>query len=295
MPSDRRRSVAYAQNFLRGPRLVDRLLARSGIGPDDLVVEIGPGTGVITARLADACRQVLAIEKDPVLARRLRDRLGALPNLALFEADALAFPLPITPYKVIANPPFNITAAIVARLTAESWAPLDAHLVVQREAAFRFLGEPRETLASLLLKPWFEPTLVHRFRRHDFAPVPGVEVVMLRLRKRGPPLVAPAETRTYRDLVVFAVTAWGATLRDALVPAVGRAGVSRIERGSGVDLGRPPTSVPFADWLTLFAAFLADADVRALGAIRGAEARLRAEQAGLRKAHRTRAPSRAGG
>jgi 23S rRNA (adenine-N6)-dimethyltransferase len=295
VPSDHRRSVAYGQNFLRRPRLVDRLLARSSVGPDDLVVEIGPGTGIITERLARACRQVLAIERDPVLARRLRDRLAAVPNVALFEADALAFPLPLTGYKVFANIPFNATAAVVGRLTTAPSPPLDAYLVVQREAALRFLGEPRETLASLLLKPWFEPTLVHRFRRDDFAPVPGVEVVMLRLRKRGPPLVDPGETRRYRDLVVFALTAWRATLRDALAPVVGRDGIRRIERASGIDLGRAPTAVPFVDWRELSAAFAAEADARALGVVAGAEERLRAEQAGLRKWHRTRAPGRPGG
>lgn len=291
MPTDRRR-VAYAQNFLRSPRLVDRLLARSGIGSDDLVVEIGPGTGIITARLAVACRQVLAIEKDPVLAHRLRDRLAAVPNVALFEADVLAFPLPVSGYKVFANIPFNVTAAVVGRLTTEPSTPLDAYLVVQREAAGRFLGEPRETLASLLLKPWFEPTLVHRFDRDDFAPAPGVEVVMLRLRKRGPPLVALPETRRYRDLVVFACTAWRATLRDALAPTLGRDGIRRVARASGIDLDRPPTAVPFADWLALAAAFAAAADGRALGTIGGAEERLRAEQAGLEKRHRTRTADR---
>jgi len=291
VPTDRR-SITYAQNFLRSSRLVDHLLARSSIGPDDLVVEIGPGSGIMTERLAGACRQVLAIEKDPALARRLCGRLARFPNVALFEADATEFPLPVTPYKVFANPPFNATAAIIGRLTDETWTPVDAYLVVQREAAARFLGEPRESLASLRLKPWFEPTLIHRFRRDDFLPAPGVEVVLLRLRKRGPPLLDPSEARTYRDFVVFAITAWRATLRDALGGAIDRAAVRRIERRCGIDLRRAPTAVSFADWLALFAAFLVEANGRALSTIGGAEARLRAEQRGLQKEHRTRTPAR---
>lgn len=291
MPTDRRRSVAYSQNFLRSPRLVDQLLARSGIGPDDLVVEIGPGTGIITERLAGRCRQVVAIEKDPVLACRLRDRLAALSNVALFEADALTFPLPLTDYKVFASIPFNVTAAIVGRLTTEPSAPLDAYLVVQREAAERFLGEPRETLASLLLKPWFEPTLIHRFRRDDFMPAPGVEVVMLRLRKRGPPLVAPADAQAFRDFAVAAFTAWRPTVREALATRLGTAATHRIERRSGVELNRPPTGVTVEEWLAAFAAFLA-ADGPRRRAIDGAEEGLRTAQAGLEKRHRTRAAGR---
>src|SRR5215510_1463281 len=80
-------------------------------------------------------------------------------------------------------------AAIVSRLTAASNPPRDAYLVVQREAAERFVGKPRPTLVAALLMPWFEASIVHRFRATDFAPAPRVDVVMLRLHKRGPPFV----------------------------------------------------------------------------------------------------------
>ena len=292
MSTVHRPRIAYAQNFLRSGRLVDRLLERAGIGPDDLVVEIGPGLGIITERLARACRQVLAIEKDPALVRRLRRRLAGVPNVALFEADVLSCPLPVTGYKVFASIPFNITAAIVERLTAEPWAPDDAYLVVQREAAARFLGEPRETLAALLLKPWFEPALVHRFRRTDFDPAPQVEVVMLRLRKRGPPLVPPDDAQSFRDFAVHVFTAWRPTVRDALAPALGAETLRRIERRSEVDLGRPPTAIRFEEWLDLFTAFLRDAGEPEHRAILGAEARLRDQQATLHRVHRTRVAGR---
>src|SRR5215213_10938052 len=67
MSSLRHLHIAHSQNFLRSPRLVDQLLDRSGIGAGDLVIEVGPGRGVITERLAARCRQVLAVEQDPVL------------------------------------------------------------------------------------------------------------------------------------------------------------------------------------------------------------------------------------
>lgn len=293
MPSDRRPRIAYAQNFLRSRRLVDALLDAADLGPDDLVVEIGPGTGVVTASLARRCRQVLAIEKDPRLARGLRGRLAGAANVAVFEADALAFPLPVSPYRVFANIPFNATAAIVARVTTEPFAPRDAHLVVQREAAERFLGEPRGTLAGLLLHPWFEPTVVHRFRRSDFLPAPRVDVVMLRLKKRGPPRVADADAQAFRDFAVALFTAWRPTVRDALIATLGDETARRVERRSGVDLRRSPVAVGFGEWLAAFAALLAVADEPARRAIAGAEARLRAEQAGLQKRHRTRASGRA--
>jgi len=289
MPSTPRRSVAYGQNFLHDRRLVERLVARSSIAGGDLVVEIGPGTGIITERLAGACRQVLAVEKDPLLARRLRERLAQVgaANVALFEGDALAFPLPVSAYKVFASIPFNATAAIVARLTAEPTAPLDAYLVLQREAAARFLGAPRGTLAAALLHPWFEPTIVHRFQRSDFLPAPRVDVVLLRLRKRGPPLVAPDEGERFRDLVAWLYTAWRPTVREALAAAAGREVARRIERAAGIDLARPPASLASEEWLPLVAAAGA-AETRLAAAVAGAHRRLRARESDLAKLNRTR-------
>ncbi|MGH2618016.1 MAG: 23S ribosomal RNA methyltransferase Erm [Thermomicrobiales bacterium] len=293
MSTFRNRRVAYSQNFLRSPRLADRLLDRSGISGDDLVIEVGPGHGVITERLAARCRQVLAVEKDPVLVERLRTRFADAPNVALFAADFLTFPLPLSPYKVFANIPFNITAAIVGKLTSGTSPPIDAYLGVQREAADRFLGMPRETLAAVLLKPWFEPSVVHRFRPADFRPVPGVEVVLLRLQRRAVPLVASRDAALYGDVVTYAFTAWQPTVREALTQILPKSQVAEIERTADVSLACPPSEAPFATWLAMFAPFREVAGARAKH-VRGARDRLQRQQAGLEKAHRTRTRSAAG-
>lgn len=108
-----RHSVAYAQNFLHSPRLVDHLLDRSSIGPNDRVLEIGPGKGIITAALARRCREILAVEKDPDLALLLRARFALSPAVTIREDDFLGTRLPLPPYKVFANVPFNCTAEII--------------------------------------------------------------------------------------------------------------------------------------------------------------------------------------
>ena len=163
-----------------------RIVDRSPIDPNDLIIEIGPGRGALTRRLAVATRQVIAIEKDPTLARRLSREVNSLGNVVIFEADFLQLPLPVTPYKVVANIPFNVTAAIVAKLTHAANPPEDASLVLQREAAERFMGQPKQTLVSLQLQPWFNLSITYRFQRHDFVPVPQVDIVLLRFSKRGP-------------------------------------------------------------------------------------------------------------
>ena len=289
MSSLRQHRIAYSQNFLRSARLVDRLLDRSGIGADDLVIEIGPGRGVITERLAARSRQVLAVEQDPNLVEELRARFASAGNVALFAGDFRSFPLPLTAYKVFANIPFNITAAIVGKLTSGTSPPIDAYLTVQREAAERFLGVPRQTLVAVLLQPWFEPTVVHRFRPTDFAPRPGVEVVLLRLRRRSVPLVAPGDAAFFGDFTAYVFSAWQPTVREALMLVLPKPDVADIERSTGSSLDRPPSAVPFASWLRLVAAFRASAGPRIV-AVQGARDRLQRQQAGLWKVHRTRGP-----
>jgi 23S rRNA (adenine-N6)-dimethyltransferase len=296
MSSLRHHRVAYSQNFLRSPQLVERLLDRSGIGADDLVIEIGPGRGVITDRLAARCRQVLAVEQDPVLVEELQVQFARAPNVALFAGDFLSFPLPLTTYKVFANIPFNITAAIVGKLTSGTSPPIDTYLAVQCEAAARFMGTPQETLAAVLLKPWFEPTVVHRFRPNDFVPRPGVAVVLLRLRRREEPLVGSRDAALFGDFAAYVFTAWQPTVREALVRILPRRLVADIERAAGISLACPPSEIPFTAWISLAEIFRTVADKRA-SAVEGAHERLKRQQLHLQKVHRTRAsraPSRTG-
>jgi 23S rRNA (adenine-N6)-dimethyltransferase len=281
--------IVHSQNFLRSPRLVERLLDRSGIGADDLVIEIGPGRGVITERLAARCRQVLAVEQDPVLVEALRVQFARAPNVALFAGDFLSFPLPLSTYKVFANIPFNITAAIVGKLTSGTSPPVDTYLAVQREAAARFMGTPQETLVAVLLKPWFEPTVVHRFRPSDFFPRPGVAVVLFRVRRRDLPLVASRDAALFGDFAAYAFTAWQPTVREALTRILPRRLVADIERTAGVSLECPPSEIPFTAWISLVEIFRSVAGER-VAAVEGARERLNRQQLHLQKVHRTRTP-----
>lgn len=286
-----RRSVVLSQNFLRSGALVDRLLDRSTIGPSDVVYEIGPGKGRLTERLAARCRRLVAVEKDPDLAARLARLFDGRPHVAIYAADFLEFPLPLRPvdgYKVFASIPFNITAALVTKLVTAPVPPVESYLVVQREAALRFLGAPRESLSALLLKPWFEPALFHQFRRTDFDPVPGVDVVMVRLRKRGPPLVHAADAQLYRDFVVSAFTAWQPSLCSALGHVLGRRRAVRLVQDTGVDGTANPASVPFEQWLALFERFRRAGAPQLRSTVLGAERRLKLTQRRLERMHRTR-------
>lgn len=288
MPPSHPRQLAFSQNFLTDRRLVDRLLDAAGIGPGDTVYDIGAGSGIITERLARRCRRVVAIEQDERLAALLCRRFGRLPSITVRHADALHVPLPCTPYKVFANIPFTITTAIVSGLITAPNPPDDCHLVMQREAAARFAGTPWESLYAVLMKPWFEPSVTHYFRRADFAPPPNVEVVMLRLRKRGPPLVDRAGARLYRDVVTYCFTAWQPSLRHTLRGIFTARQLRRVESALALDPRATPAEVSFEQWLQLFHEFKRVATPEMRAVVAGAAQRLRRQQEGLRKDRQTR-------
>jgi 23S rRNA (adenine-N6)-dimethyltransferase len=280
-------SLQHSQNFLRSRTLVDRLLDASSIEPDDLVLDLGAGSGLIASRAARRGCRVVAIEQDPELVAELERRFAKASAVRVCHADILRAPLPGRPYNVFANIPFNASAAIVTRLTDSQRSPDDAYLIVQHEAAQRCLGEPRLALFSLLLKPWFEPTIVHRFRRGDFNPAPHVEVVMLRLHKRGPPLVAPELAQLFRDFAVHAWTCRNRPLSKTLRRLFGDRTWRRIETRLGLQPTATPTGLGFDQWLELFFAFQRVAPPVARALVSGADQRLRRQQRRLSKRHRT--------
>ncbi len=288
MSSIVQRSILYAQNFIKSPCLVDSLLDRYGIGSGDILYEIGPGKGIITECLARRCKQVIAIEKDPQLAAALRRRFANTPNITIHEGDFLQFRLPDVHYKVFANIPFNISTAIVTKLTTAAYPPDDSYLVMQKEAAGRFLGKRGESLYAVLLKPWFEPEIVHRFKRNDFVPAPRVDVVMLRLRKRGPPLIKRNNTQIFRDFVVYGFTAWQPSLRSTFKGIFTSRQFKHIARGLDFDLDATPASLRFEQWLGLFDYFKRVGNGQSLQIIAGSERRLKQQQAALQKIHRSR-------
>ncbi len=288
MSAVQRRSILYAQNFLKSRYLVDQLLDKCDIGLNDIIYEIGPGKGIITERLVQRCCQVIAVEKDPLLVDALRRKFTGMASIRLHKGDFLEYRLPRGHYKVFANIPFNITSAVVTRLTTAPVPPDDTYLIMQKEAAEKFLGVPQESLYGILLKPCFELELLHRFRRSDFMPAPRVDVVMLRLRKRGPPLLSRNEMSLFRDFVVYSFTTPQPSLRSTFKGIFTSRQFKLLSNTLDLDFDVTLSSLCFEQWLYLFDGFKRVANTQALHTILGSEIRLRQQQSRLEKIHRTR-------
>lgn len=194
------------------------------------------------------------MEFDGALAEALRTRFRGDDRVTIVRSDFLRFRLPDVPYKVLGNIPFNRTAAIVRRLVQADSPPHDAWLVVQREAAERFAGRPcsRETLSSLLLKPWWQIEIARRLRRTDFDPPPGVDAVVLWLARRTRPLVGRSQAADYRRFIRSCFGRDGGSIRRCLRPEFTQTQIHRLGRDLRFDPSGPPRDLTFDHWLALF-------------------------------------------
>lgn len=249
--------IRLAQNFLRSPKLVRRLVSMSGIGPSDTVYEIGPGNGIITAALARVVRQVVAIEKDPDLVRRLRERFRPLANVQIVEKDFLSysFPTRTSEYKIFANIPYNITAQILRKILYERSNLNAAYLILQKEAAKKYSGSPRETLFSILAKPFFEFQVLFQLRRTDFWPIPNVDSVFLSIKRHTRPLIEPQDTARYRDFIQGGFGSGKPNLKLAFKRVFTYQQWKHLARDLDFSLNATPTELSFQQWLALYRAF----------------------------------------
>jgi len=247
-----RKRIRLAQNFFRDSRLAAAMVAGSSVGPADVVYEIGPGEGIITRELASRAGRVVAIEKDPVLAARLCARFRSAGNVRIRCGDFLRHRVREPRYRVVANVPFNVTARVVRRVLFEANPPVEAHLVVQKEAAERFSGVPAATEVSVLAGPWFVLETTHRFLRSDFVPAPAVDVVLLHILRRERPLVAREHAGTYRRFVRLGFRAWKPCLEAAYRRVFTHEQWKRLSRDLSIPARATPTELDLGQWLGLF-------------------------------------------
>ena len=194
-----------SQNFLTSAKTIQRLIHKTSITKSDHVIEIGPGKGHITGILLKHCQKVSAIEIDKALFDKLHHKYEAKQNLKLYHQDFLKWSLPTSgAYKVFANIPFSHTTGIITKLTRAQNPPTEAWLVVEKGAAKRFMGIPRENAQSLFLKPQYDMRVIYHFAREDFHPMPGVDVVLLHIKKKSPHDIPHAMWRRYQNFIANA-------------------------------------------------------------------------------------------
>ena len=193
-------SKRFGQNFLIDAHVLKKIVSAAEIGPEDFVLEIGPGIGTLTEALAAAAKHVFAVEIDDKLIPILKDTLAHCPNVTVIHDDILKVDIQALsevecggkPLKLVANLPYYITTPIVMGLL-ESHAPVESITVmVQKEVAERMQAKPGTKdygALSLAVQYYAEPYLVANVPMNCFMPRPDVASAVIRLRIHGTPPV----------------------------------------------------------------------------------------------------------
>jgi 23S rRNA (adenine-N6)-dimethyltransferase len=249
-----RRRPELGQHFLAGGRLAAELVEQAGVGAGDLVVEIGAGTGVLTEALARRAGRVLAVECDPRLADRARARLATYGNVRVMTADALVMRMPRRPFRVVANLPFGVTAAILRRLLGDPRSPLErADLVVQEQAARRYAARRPGRPETIAWGAFYELAAGRRFGPDCFRPPPRVGAAVLTASRRRPPLVPVPGRGRFAALLGTAFRHPGLPLRRSLVPPLTYRQLRRLGRELGFGLDARPGDLDAVQWAGLYA------------------------------------------
>jgi 23S rRNA (adenine-N6)-dimethyltransferase len=258
-----RTRAALAQNLFASAGAAERLVGLARIEPGERVYDLGAGTGLVTTALAAAGARVIAVERDPNLARKLRARFAATPAVTVLEGDLDHVRLQ-APFKVVANPPFNRTAALLRRLLFEAPAPTAAALVLQREAARKWAGLPSPTAVSLAAAPWFELSVGAPFRRSDFTPRPGVEVAVLSIARRPRPDLGEELRGAWGAFVSHVLGRGRADARGALRGLLSNLQWRRLGGERGLAPDARLAELAYEDWLAIFRFSIACAPLRKL-------------------------------
>lgn len=193
----------HSQHFLKNPAVVERFIHKLNLSEHDTVVDLGAGSGVISAAVSKEVKQVIALEIEPHTLKTLKENMALRPNVSVIDKDILTFTPPKDGYKIVANIPFSISSAVVTRFTEEVAPPRSMHLILQKQFARKLVpGTDHFTsLLSAKIGPWFTVRIIHELDKNDYTPPPAVDTVLVEITPRKTPLITLTEAEKYRAFV----------------------------------------------------------------------------------------------
>jgi len=185
-----RANKALGQHFLFNPVTLDQIVALADIGPNDNVLEIGPGPGALTERLAAKAGRLIAVEMDSRFAEALQKNFSNQPHVTILEGDFLQTNLEKLlgthrNWKVIANLPYNVATEIIFHLLEFSTFFKSFHVMVQKEVANRIVAKPGSKtygILSVMTQLFSENKIVMKLRPGAFAPPPKVDSAIVHFK-----------------------------------------------------------------------------------------------------------------
>lgn len=254
------------QHWLRDKDVLDEIATSADLGPDDVVLEIGPGLGTLTKVLVERAGRVIAIEFDRQLAERLLKFELSDKNLIVKNEDFLQFDLDALPegYKIVGNIPYYITGKIIRKILTANNKPAVAVLLVQKEVAERVAANPGEmSILSVIAQYYSDVSLGVVVPADKFDPPPKVDSQVVVLKPR-PFSVRESQDPTQEKRFLTVVKAGFSARRKKLHTSLaGGLGIStdqarQILGDAGIDSNLRAQNLSVEDWLRLAGRFKAE-------------------------------------
>jgi 16S rRNA (adenine1518-N6/adenine1519-N6)-dimethyltransferase len=254
---------SLGQSFLVDRRALERIVEAAELGPEDIVLEIGPGLGTLTRLLAAEAGRVVAIELDRRLVEILKQTLTDLPNveiihgniLELNPADLLERQRGSFQYKVVANLPYYITSAILRHLLTAKVKPKLMVVTVQLEVARRITAEPGDmSLLAVSVQFYGRPRIVTRIKASAFYPSPQVDSAVIRIDVGDQPFVEVDDADSFFEVVRAGFTQRRKQLRNALSAelALPASEVAQALSRVGVNPKRRAQTLSVEEWVRVW-------------------------------------------
>jgi len=184
----------FGQNFLIDKKIIEKIIIASNLGPKDIILEIGPGIGNLTADLAKGAKKVIAVEKDPRMCEILKELLESwnISSVKIINVDILKienwklfenWKLKIENYKVVANLPYYIVSPVIRKFLENTGGrPLQMILMVQKEVAQRICAKPPNmSILAVSVQFYAKPEIISFVSKKSFWPSPKVDSAIIKI------------------------------------------------------------------------------------------------------------------
>lgn len=234
-----RPSKKLAQNFLTDKNILEKIVEAADLNINDIVLEIGPGLGVLTNELSKRCKKIIAVEKDEKMLEVLKDR--NYPNIELINKDILKTTIQLPEkYKLIANLPYYITSPII-RMFLEKDQPELMVLMIQKEVAQRICAKNKLSVLSVSVQFYADAKIIKYVSRNCFYPVPKVDSAIIKIIPKQIPNI---DVKKFFQLVKMGFSSKRKKLKNNLK------GI--IKKEIDFDLNLRAEDLSINDWIRLF-------------------------------------------
>jgi len=258
---------SLGQHFLIDKAVLERILSAAELSPGDIVIEVGPGLGILTGGLAKRGARVIAVELDAKLVALLKKRLAAFPDVKIVHADILK----VTPrqllqdnlaaselvrgYKVIANLPYYITSPVLSHFLEAQPRPSEMVVMVQKEVGEAIAAAPgKMRLLSVKVQFYSQPAIVSYVPAASFYPPPKVDSVILRLDVYSQPPIEVSDVDGFFDIVMHGFRSPRKQLRNSLAHSLGMppSQVASLLEKAGIEGKRRAETLSLEEWRELW-------------------------------------------